>query len=126
MKYNKKLVKALITAFALAFLTWFGGSIVRSAVGIDLFYPNAEMILKSHYTNEIRMHSAYLFATLALYPGVAYIIAFITGLTLFIMLRKYMKREGWLFMAFILFFLASPMELYMLLDGLKAQYSRIF
>ncbi|MGE5480159.1 MAG: hypothetical protein ACM3U1_06990 [Chloroflexota bacterium] len=119
MHYNTKLVKILLTAFSIGFLIWFGGNLVRSAVGFDLFYPTADMLLKTHYTNEIRMHSAYLFATLALYPGVAYIAAFLTAIVLFFLLRKQMKREGWLFMAFILFFLASPMELYLLWMDVK-------
>jgi hypothetical protein len=48
----------------------------------------------------------------SVYTGTSFGIALAASILLFIMLFKKMKKEGWLFMSFILFFIVAIVELY--------------
>lgn len=111
--------KIFMTILAFGFCLWFGGSVVRSAIGFDIFYPSAKLELKSHYTNEIRMHSVYLYATTSLYSDIGYFASFVSVLALAIYWRKQLKLRGWLFMSIMLFLVASPVELYFIYCDIK-------
>lgn len=124
-KYNKTL-KILITILALGFIVWFGGSIIRSAIGYDLFHPDAQLVLKENYSNEIKMHSVYLFSTLSLYTDVGYVAAFFASLSIMIYLRKQLKQHGWLFMSLVLFLVASPVQFYMIYSDIQLSLAVIY
>lgn len=108
-----------MTIFAFGFALWFGGSVIRSAIGFDVFYPSAKLELKNHYSNEIRMHSVYLYATTSLYSDIGYFAAFVSAVVLALYWRNYLKKRGWLFMSFILFIVASPVEFYLMYYDIK-------
>ncbi len=111
IKYDK-ISKIIITALMLGFMLWFGVTVARGVIGYDIFNPEAELSLKQSYPPAIKLQNIYLYANLALYTGVGYIVAFVSALLLLFRLKHYLKPNGWLFMAFSLFFLASPMHLY--------------
>lgn len=110
---NDRTTKILLSILAIGFILWFGGSVVRTAIGYDLFNPDAQLELKN-YAPEIRMHSVYLFANLAIYTGVGYGVSFLFSIITFFKIKKDLKTQGWLFMAFVLFLLASPIQLYLI------------
>lgn len=107
---QKKSVNILISIFALGFIIWFGGSIVRSATAFDIFTPGRELELRPGYTDEIRMHSVYNYSMMSSYTDIAYGAAFVSALLLIILMRKQLKQRGWLLMAFVLFFISAPIE----------------
>lgn len=111
--------KILLTILAFGFSLWFGGSVVRSTIGFDLFEPTTNLELKQNYSNEIQMHSVYLYATTSLYTGIGFIAAFLSSIALAVYWRKHLKARGWLFMSFALFFIASPVEFYLVFSDLK-------
>ncbi len=116
---EKTVIKMLATFAICGFMIWFGGSLLRSTIAYDLFEPAKEFQLKNTYNDELKMHSVYLFSTLSLYTNVSYGITFIAVFIMTIALRKQLRSQGWLFMAVVLFFLASPMELYKIFLDLK-------
>ncbi len=118
MQYNKPIVKIFTTILAFGFIIWFGGSIVRSALAFDVFVPGRALELKPEYSNEVRMHSVYLYGMLAFYTGIGYSLAFVSVVALTVMLRREMKKSGWFFMSIILFLLASPVEIYLVINDL--------
>ena len=113
---NEKHLKIILTALLLGFALWFGTSVSRTAVAYDLFQSDASLTLKDHYSNEIRMHNVYLFTNLALYSGVGFVSMLIS--MIFLLASKYnqLKKDAWLFMAFVLFFIAMPVQIYFFLD----------
>lgn len=107
-----KIQKLLLTVLSFSFIIWFGGALLRSSMAYDLFVPGAKLVLKSNYTLDTQMQTVYLFSILSFYTNIAYCLVFITGLILFYQFRNILRDKGWLFMCFVLFFMASPIELY--------------
>ena len=93
-------------------IIWLGGSLVRNVMVFDLFIPGIELTFKPDYTPEIINYNIHLYASTALYTGVAYGIAFLIILIISIMELKSFRREGWLFMSIVLFLLVSPIVIY--------------
>lgn len=118
MQHNKPIIKIFTTILAFGFIIWFGGSMVRSALAFDVFVPGQAIELKPEYSNEIRMHSVYLYGMLAFYTGIGYSLAFLSVVTLTVLMRRELKKFGWFFMSIILFMLASPVEIYLIINDL--------
>lgn len=116
---QSRIIKGLLTIFVLGFILWFGGSVVRSAIAFDLFNTGAVLELKQNYSDTIKVHTVYLYGMLATYTGAGYGMAFISAILLLVTWRKSMKIKGWLFMAFVLFFIGSPVELFVLYYDIK-------
>ena len=119
MQEKSVLQKIFITILTFGIILWFGGSIIRSSIAFDLFIPAAKMELKPGYSDGIRLHSVYIYTVTGTYSTVGYIAAFISAIVLYIHWRKVMKVRGWLFMAFVLFFISSPVELYLCFTDIK-------
>jgi hypothetical protein len=100
-------IKIFLSILAFGFILWIGGSILRTAIAFDLFVPGTALVLKSYYSNAIQMHSVYIYSMLSFYTGVGFGIAFISAIILNIKFRKIIRKRGWLFMAFILFYFSS-------------------
>ena len=111
MRHKTKTSKILLTLAALGFFIWFGGSVIRAAVAYDIFEPGTALTLKSYYSDMQKMETVRLFAIGALYTDVAYGVALISSIILCAYWRKYLKKRGWLFMAFVLVFITAPIEL---------------
>jgi len=111
---NDKFSLILITIIGLGFATWFGGSLSRTALGYDLFYPDGYLTLRNELSKEVQMHTVNLYSSLSLYTSIGYSFAFASAIALSVRLRKKMKEQGWLFMAFVLFFVASPVQFYLI------------
>lgn len=114
-----KFNRIALTLFSIGFLLWFGGSVLRSAIAFDLFEPGAKLELKQSYNDVQRMQNVYLFATLSTYTITGYFLAFTSALVLLFRLKSTFKEKGWLMMAFILFFISSPVEIYLIYNDIK-------
>lgn len=111
---QSKICKVLLTIFALSFIMWFGGSFFRTIVAFDLFVPGADLELKTEFNDIMRMHTVRLYAAMSAYSMGAYIAAFLSLTALLVYIKKEFKLKGWLFMSVILFYISSPIELYLL------------
>lgn len=119
MQHLNRLTKIAITILTFGFILWFGGSVMRSAIAFDIIIPGVQVGVKSSYPVNLLMHSVYNFGMLASYTDFGYIIALIAALYLVIIWRKQLRERGWLFMAFILFFLTVPIEGYLIYMDIK-------
>ncbi len=90
---------------------WFGGSIVRYAIAFDVFLPGT-LTLKPFLTPGEVNATIRFFAITGFYTAVCYAVTWVFSIVLMILLRGRLKVNGWLFMSFVLFYLASPIELY--------------
>lgn len=113
MILDTKFSKLFIFLFAIGFVLWLGGGIVRASIAFDIFEPGTELLLKQSYESSIQLHSVYLYVMTAFYTLVGYGLAILTSFVLFFKAKAHFKQEGWLFMAFILFFLTIPIEAYL-------------
>jgi hypothetical protein len=104
--------KFLYFIFALSMIIWLGGSLIRNVMIFDLFIPGIELTFKPDYTPEIINYNIHLYASTALYTGVAFGIAFLTIILIALFDRKIFRLEGWLFMSIVLFLLVSPIVIY--------------
>ena len=111
-------VKLLGSVVVMSVILWFGGSVVRMAIGYDLFIPGT-LNLKHFLTPSEINYSIRVFALTGFYTAVCYGVAWLSVLLLLIMVSKKLKENGWLFMALILFLLASPIELYQIQFDIK-------
>lgn len=112
MQNYSKIFKIFVTLFAIGFIMWLGGTVLRTSIGYDLFVPGSDFVLKPEYSNEIRMYNVYIYVITALYTGVSYGIATISAVVLAFKTKKEFKRRGWIFMAFILFIVTIPIQGY--------------
>jgi hypothetical protein len=119
MQHNTLTSKILLTFFSLGFITWFGGTIARTTIAFDIFESSPKLQLVSHYNDETRMYNVHLYGSLASYTDIGYCMALICSIILFIYWRKNIKHRGWLFMAFILFFISAPIELLLIYYDIK-------
>ncbi len=118
MKQNNIFEKIIITILVLSLILFVGSNIVRYAIAYDLFIPGTELKLKDWYNDAIRLNVLHLFAVASFYTIAGFISAFLSSLILFILKIKDLKRYGWLFMAFVLFFLATPVEIYLIYNDI--------
>jgi hypothetical protein len=58
------------------------------------------------------LHTIHLYSVGSVYTGTSFGIALTASVILFVILFKKLKKEGWLFMSFILFFIVAIVELY--------------
>ena len=110
MENYSKIHKIILTFFVLGFVVWFGGTIARTSIAFDLFTSGTHIELKPEYSNIERMNTIYLFAITAPTVGIAYFIATVSALALMVLMRKKIKKKGWLFMIFCLFAITVPIQ----------------
>ncbi|GAB1370465.1 hypothetical protein MASR1M45_05260 [Candidatus Kapaibacterium sp.] len=104
--------KVLYFLFALGFIIWFGGSIVRNVIIFDLFVPAQELTFEPKYDDSIINYNIELYVATSLYTNVSYAVIFVISLILLYSERRNLRQHGWLFMSFIVFFIASPIIIY--------------
>jgi hypothetical protein len=109
-KFSTRLI---LSVLLISLAIWFGGSLVRSTTAYEIFEPGTKMELKKSYSNDLQLHTIRLFAYGAVYTGISYLLAFISAIVLTIRWRKYLKQNGWLFMALVIFFISAPIEIYL-------------
>lgn len=103
--------KSIASLVAVCIILWFGGSIIRFAIAFDVFLPGT-LTLKP-FLSPIEVNATIrLFAITGFYTAACYAITWLFSILLIILLKGKLKDNGWLFMAFVLFFLASPIEMY--------------
>lgn len=112
-------IKLLLAILTFCAIIWLGGSVLRAVVAYSIFVPATELELKQDQTDEIRMHTVRIYTDTAIYTAVSFGIVFVIALFLLIRFRKLLKMHGWLFMSFVLFFLASPVEFYLIYLDIK-------
>lgn len=112
MRRKEITLKFLIIVFTFAVIIWIGGSLLRNIIAFDLFVPATELSLKNYYSQEVRLHTIHLYSVGSVYTGIAFSVAVICSVMLFILTSKRLKENGWLFMSFIMFFLVAVLESY--------------
>jgi len=110
--YNSKSLKILLSIFAFGFIVWLGGTVFRTTIAYNLFLIGPEMHLNPAYTNMERINTIYIFSITSLLTGVGYYSAVFSSIMMCILLRKEFRRRGWLFIAFILFAITLPIQIY--------------
>lgn len=106
-------VKLVLTISLLGTVLWLGGSIVRNAIAFDLFVPGT-LQLKQSIPDAVVSQTVRLYTIAAFYTMVGYGLSCLGFVILLVEFTKRLKEFGWLFMAFILFFLTIPAEIYLL------------
>jgi len=115
--------KIILSFLGSGFILWLGGSVVRSAIAFDLFVPGSEMVLKDGFNDTIGLHTVHLFAVTAFYTAVGYSVAFLSAIILCFKHRSDLKLHGWMFMAFVMFFLTAPVESYLIYYDVQLNYA---
>ncbi len=111
MQVSSRWFKVFVTLFALGGVVWFGTSITRMVVGFDVFVPGT-LELRPTQSEEIRLHTIWLFTLLGGWTGWAFGVATVGGLGTAVLLRSYFRSHGYLMMATILFVLLLPVQAY--------------
>lgn len=123
MKQKDKLFKIFFTLFCLGFIIWFGGSIVRAAIGFEIFESKPELPINLKLDKAIILEIIRLHNSTSFYTSSAYLTAVLSSIFLIIMLRKELKPRGWLFMSFILFYLSFPINLVFIYFDINLYYT---
>jgi len=99
-------------------IIWLGGSIVRAAIGFDIFIPGT-LDRKPFLTNEQVNYSLRLYGITAFYTLFGYGATLLGAIGLTFSLRRSLKRYGGIFMALTLFYLCLPVEVYAAMLDIK-------
>lgn len=105
------LQKSLFACFLFFATLWFGGGLIRTAIGFDLFLPGT-LELKPFLAKEQINYSLRLLGITAYYTITGYILCFLSSLVLLMSMKGKIKLRGWLFMGSTLFYVFVPYELY--------------
>lgn len=119
MKNLTKNIKIVLSIFAIAFIIWLGGTILRTAIGFNVFEPSATETLIRQVPNDILMQTVYIFASTSIYTSIAYVIAFVLSFYLWQKFKDKMHNQGWILMCFVLFYLFSPLQLYTIYQDIR-------
>jgi hypothetical protein len=111
--------KIFLSSLVVGIILWLGGTVARNAIAFDIFVPGTELTLKNWYTEEMRLTTVSLFRIAGFYTIIGFCMTFVSAIVLFFTYRKEFKFKGWLMMSFILFFLASPIEFYLMYYDIK-------
>lgn len=122
MQHYTKVAKILISLYVLGNLLWLGGSIIRTSIAFEIFVAGTELKLKTEYTDVVKLHNVKLYAYSALYTDFGFSLTLVSAIMLMIYLRKSIKKQGWLFMAFALLVIAVPYEFYQMYLDIKLNY----
>ena len=114
--------KILLTLLVFGVILWLGGAIVRVSTAYDIYMPFTKLELKTEYSDAMRMHAVKLFAYGSLYTGAGFVMAFAGFLSLAFYWRTELKRRGWMFMALVLFLIASTWGVYELVLDIRLSY----
>jgi len=109
-----KIFKIFQTIFVFGFIIWLGGTVLRTILAYNLFQVGISMELNPNYTNIERMNTIYLFSTTSLITGICYCLAVLSSVFIAIMYKGSFKKQGWIFMSFVLFVIAIPIQTYFL------------
>jgi hypothetical protein len=90
---------------------WLGGSIVRAAIGFDIFIPGT-LDRKPFLTDAQVNYSLRLYGITAFYTLTGYGMTVLAAVWLTISLRRSLKRNGGIFMALVLLYVCLPVEVY--------------
>lgn len=118
--------KIIYFLFAVFFVVWFGGSIIRNVMIFDIFVPAAALEFKPEYSDELINYNIKLFSATSVYTNASYSAAFLLLIAITIISSKQLKKEGWLFMSIALFFLSSPVILYNIYLDFSLSYALHF
>ncbi|MFM8455314.1 MAG: hypothetical protein ACKOAK_00970 [Ignavibacteria bacterium] len=105
------LQKSLFACLLFFVTLWFGGGLIRTSIGFDLFIPGT-LDIKPFLNEEQINYSLRLMGITAYYTIAGYVLSFLCALILLLTMKGNIKRRGWLFMAALLFFAFTPYELY--------------
>ena len=111
MQVSTRWFRVFVTLFALGGVVWFGTSITRMVVGFDVFVPGT-LELKPTHSEEIRLHTIWLFTLLGGWTGWAFGVATVGGIGTAFLLRSLYRTHGYLMMATVLFALLVPVQAY--------------
>ena len=107
---------ALLTV-VLAAIIWLGGSNIRAMIGFDLLQTGT-IEFKSNIHPYVERTVFALIAQSSVFVDLAYIVLWMAGIVYLRMTDLRLKEQGWLMMAAILFYMFTPVEIYlMVLDG---------
>lgn len=114
----KQIVKVLSAIGVLGAVMWLGGTIIRYAIAYDVFIPGT-LIQKPDFTQEMLLQTVRIYALTAFYTLSGYGAACLGVLLYLTQSWAMMRKKGWMFMMLILFLLAMPAEIYLLLYDIE-------
>ena len=106
------LQKSLFASFLFFAALWFGGNLIRTAIGFDVFIPGT-LDIKPFLSQEQINYSLRLMGITAYYSIAGYVLSFLCALILLFTMKGNIKHRGWLFMGSLLFFAFAPYEFYL-------------
>lgn len=114
----KPLVNVFLNFIILGVIVWLGGSVIRNAIAYDIFIPGT-LTRKPFLTDTFIFHTVRLYTLTAFYTIAGYASVLIGMIFLTIGNRNKLKKMGWFFMIVVLFVLAIPAEIYLILFDIE-------
>lgn len=110
MQQSKKL-KFIFTFALIGFMIWFGGSIMRGVIAYDLFETTNNVLTRTDKSPAEIFNAIYYFSSMSIYTQTGYVVVAVSVILLNILTFKSIKKNGWIFMAIVLFYLFLPVEI---------------
>ncbi|TAE29965.1 MAG: hypothetical protein EAZ92_05385 [Candidatus Kapaibacterium sp.] len=97
--------------FALSGIVWLGGTIVRAAIGFDLFVPGT-LTFKADMPPDAQAQTLRLFARASFYTLISYGLVVVLGAWLWLQHKTLWRERGGLFIGGMLVCLYIPIEIW--------------
>jgi len=107
--FQHRFSRLMLALFLLSAVVWLGGTVIRAAIGYDVFVPGT-IEYKSSMSDAERVATIRLFVSTAAYTGWAFGVASLCVLVLTFTQRAVYARRGWMLMMAILCWLLIPMQ----------------
>jgi hypothetical protein len=122
---KQQLSRAALLLLCIAVVVWLGAVNVRAMIGYELFHTGTlEFITTIDPTVEREVMHLVSYASLLVDGG--YVVAFLGAAVFLWSTPLVLKRQGWLLMSAILFFVFTPVEFYTIYLDAKFVMAEIF
>lgn len=107
--FHSRFSRLLLALFLVGAVLWLGGTVVRAAVGYDVFIPGT-LEYKPTLDDTERVTAIRLFVSTAAYTGWAFAIAALSVVVLSVRERAAYARRGWMLMIAIMCWIVIPLQ----------------
>lgn len=116
--FSAPLTRLFLLLFIAGGVVWLGGTVIRAAVGFDVFVPGT-LVFKPEQPEIVRLHTIRLFALAGAWTNWSFAVCAVGAIGLMILTRSLFRQRGWLLMCAILLVLILPVQGYLIWDDIR-------
>lgn len=113
MENSSKLTKILLYILSVCFMIWFGSYFIRLVITYQIIDSTSLDILKTYHELPAEFYLT-LFVPVLIINIASYFLFSLAFVLFCLFSRLNLRRDGWLFIALVIFIITFPLEIYLL------------